>query len=157
MVAFISLVQLLISCFAEYKKMKNPSFVKACRITTQKLLYFVVFLASLLRAAYFTQPESAQPSWCYYLMSAFYPLVMTCASLIVCYWAEVSFLSLDYENVSNTEKLINFFFSYMTPTPKPYRRPFISEIFVMSDNSCRKADWVSMHLIFFHTVFSELR
>lgn len=70
--------------------MKNPSFVKACRITTQKLLYFVVFLASLLRAAYFTQPESAQPSWCYYLMSAFYPLVMTCASLIVCYWAEVS-------------------------------------------------------------------
>jgi hypothetical protein len=79
-------------CFAEYKKMKNPSFVKACRITTQKLLYFVVFLASLLRAAYFTQPESAQPSWCYYLMSAFYPLVMTCASLIVCYWAEVSFV-----------------------------------------------------------------
>lgn len=45
----------------------------------------------------------------------------------------------------------------MTPDSEPYRRPFISEIFVMSDNFCRKADWVSMHLIFFHTVFLELR
>lgn len=88
-VAFISLVQLLICCFAEYKRLKNPSFLKACRITTQKFLYFVVFLASLLRAAYFTQPESVQPSWAYYLMSAYYPLLMTCASLVVCFWAEV--------------------------------------------------------------------
>lgn len=88
-VAFISFVQLLICCFAEYKRLKNPSFLKACRITTQKFLYFVVFLASLLRAAYFTQPESVQPSWAYYLMSAYYPLLMTCASLVVCFWAEV--------------------------------------------------------------------
>jgi hypothetical protein len=88
-VAFISLVQLLICCFAEYKRLKNPSFLKACRITTQKFLYFVVFLATLLRAAYFTQPESVQPSWAYYLMSAYYPLLMTCASLVVCFWAEV--------------------------------------------------------------------
>lgn len=88
-VAFISIVQLLICCFAEYKRLKNPSFLKACRITTQKFLYFVVFLASLLRAAYFTQPESVQPSWAYYLMSAYYPLLMTCASLVVCFWAEV--------------------------------------------------------------------
>lgn len=89
-VAFVSLVQLLICCFASYKKLKNPSFLKACRVTTQKFLYFVVFLASLLRAAYFTQPESVQPSWAYYLMSAYYPLLMTCASLVVCFWAEVS-------------------------------------------------------------------
>lgn len=87
-VAFVSIVQLLICCFAEYKRLKNPSFLKACRITTQKFLYCVVFLASLLRAAYFTQPELAQP-WAYYLMSAYYPLLMTCASLVVCYWAEV--------------------------------------------------------------------
>lgn len=89
-VAFVSLVQLLICCFASYKKLKNPSFLKACRITTQKFLYILVFLASLLRAAYFTQPESVQPSWAYYLMSAYYPLLMTCASLVVCFWAEVS-------------------------------------------------------------------
>lgn len=91
-VAFISLVQLLICCFAEYKRLKNPSFLKACRITTQKFLYFVVFLASLLRATYFTQPESAQ--WAYYLMSAYYPLLMTCASLVVCFWAEVGSLNI---------------------------------------------------------------
>jgi hypothetical protein len=89
-VAFISLVQLLICCFAEYKRLKQPSFLKAFRITTQKFLYFTVLLASLLRAAYFSRPESKQPAWTYYLMSAYYPLLMTCASLIVCFWAEVS-------------------------------------------------------------------
>lgn len=88
-VAFISLIQLLICCFAEYKRLKQPSFFKAFRITTQKFLYFVVFIAALLRATYFANPE-VQPSWSYYLMSAYYPLLMTCASLIVCFWAEVS-------------------------------------------------------------------
>ena len=88
-VAFISLIQLLICCFAEYKRLKQPSFFKAFRITTQKFLYFVVFIAALLRATYFSNPE-VQPSWSYYLMSAYYPLLMTCASLIVCFWAEVS-------------------------------------------------------------------
>lgn len=89
-VAFISLIQLLLSIFAEYKRLKQPSFLKAFRITTQKFLYFVVFLASLMRAAYFSKPEAVQPAWTYYMMSAFYPLLMTCASLIVCFWAEVS-------------------------------------------------------------------
>lgn len=101
-VAFVSLVQLLICCFAEYRKLKNPSFLKACRITTQKFLYFVVFLASLLRAAYFTQPESVQPSWAYYLMSAYYPLLMTCASLVVCFWAEVSCRQSNYWHCSDS-------------------------------------------------------
>jgi hypothetical protein len=36
-----------------------------------------VFLASLLRAAYFTQPESVQPSWAYYLMSGKFLLFFT--------------------------------------------------------------------------------
>lgn len=31
-----------------------------------------------------------QPQWAVTLMSAYYPLLMTCASLIVCMWAEVS-------------------------------------------------------------------
>jgi von Hippel-Lindau disease tumor supressor len=92
-VAIISIIQLLICCFAEYKRLKQPSLAKAFRITTQKMLYFVVFLASLLRAVFFSQPESAMPPWSYYLMTAFYPLLMTCASLIVCFWAEVSQLT----------------------------------------------------------------
>lgn len=43
---------------AEWQKMKAPSFLRACRVTTQKVLYFIVFLASLIRGAYFTSPVS---------------------------------------------------------------------------------------------------
>ena len=35
---------------------KNPSMLKACRVTTQKFLYFLTFLASSLRGAYFAAP-----------------------------------------------------------------------------------------------------
>lgn len=55
-VAFISLVQLMICIIAEYQRLKQPSFLRACRLTTQKLLYFFVFIASVLRGAYFTTP-----------------------------------------------------------------------------------------------------
>ncbi len=45
--------------YAEYLRMKkNPSMMRACRVTTQKLLYFLVFLACLLRGAYFAAPVS---------------------------------------------------------------------------------------------------
>lgn len=112
-VALFSLIQLMICIVAEYQRLKRPSIVRACRITAQKLLYFIVFLAALLRGAYFTTPvscldvfqiksifhifsssshlqETFQPSWTTYFMSAYYPLLMTCASLVVCLWAEVS-------------------------------------------------------------------
>ena len=46
-------------------------------------------MASLVRGAYFTTPEISQPIWATTLMSAYYPLLMTCASLVVCLWAEV--------------------------------------------------------------------
>ena len=35
---------------------KHPSIFRACRITTQKFLYFAVFLAALLRGTYFAAP-----------------------------------------------------------------------------------------------------
>lgn len=50
------MIQLLICCVAEYQRLKQPSFLRAFRLTTQKLLYFVVFIAALLRGAYFTTP-----------------------------------------------------------------------------------------------------
>ena len=37
---------------------KHPSILRACRITTQKFLYFAVFLAALLRGTYFAAPVS---------------------------------------------------------------------------------------------------
>ncbi|XP_055372274.1 uncharacterized protein LOC129606162 [Condylostylus longicornis] len=88
-VALISLIQLLICIVAEYQRLKQPSILRACRITTQKLLYFVIFIAALVRGAYFTTPEALQPGWAVTLMSAYYPLLMTCSSLVVCLWAEI--------------------------------------------------------------------
>lgn len=100
------------SYFSEYLRMKkHPSILKACRVTTQKLLYFLVFAASLIRGAYFASPVSSiEPSdkrWptsisnfqnilqtissqlSISLLAAYYPLVLTGSSLIVCFWAEV--------------------------------------------------------------------
>lgn len=57
-VALFSIVQLLICIIAEYQRLKQPSLLAACRISTQKLLYFVVFVAATLRGAYFTTPVS---------------------------------------------------------------------------------------------------
>lgn len=88
-VALVSVIQLLICIIAEYQRLKQPSLLRACRLTTQKLLYFFVCVASLVRGAYFTTPEISQPVWATTLMSAYYPLLMTCASLVVCLWAEV--------------------------------------------------------------------
>ena len=57
LLALTSLIQLVMCIHAEYLRMKkNASILKACRVTTQKLLYFLVFLASVLRGAYFAAP-----------------------------------------------------------------------------------------------------
>ena len=57
LLALTSLIQLVMCIHAEYLRMKkNPSMVKACRVTTQKFLYFLTFLASSLRGAYFAAP-----------------------------------------------------------------------------------------------------
>lgn len=55
MVALVCIIQLVMCILSEYQRLKNPTFGKACKVTTQKLLYLVAFLASLLRGAYFTQ------------------------------------------------------------------------------------------------------
>ncbi|OAD53704.1 E3 ubiquitin-protein ligase MARCH5 [Eufriesea mexicana] len=87
--AFVCLIQLIMCIIAEWQKMKAPSFLRACRITTQKVLYFIVFLASLIRGAYFTSPTAFKEGWSRSLLSAYYPLVLSGSSLIVCFWAEV--------------------------------------------------------------------
>ncbi|XP_028179211.1 uncharacterized protein LOC114366518 isoform X6 [Ostrinia furnacalis] len=53
------------------------------------MLYFVAFLASLIRGAYFVSPSAFQEGWATSLLSAYYPLLMSGSSLIVCFWAEV--------------------------------------------------------------------
>ncbi|XP_063833921.1 uncharacterized protein LOC135083087, partial [Ostrinia nubilalis] len=88
-VAFICAVQLTICVVAEYRRLKAPTFLRACKVTTQKMLYFVAFLASLIRGAYFVSPSAFQEGWATSLLSAYYPLLMSGSSLIVCFWAEV--------------------------------------------------------------------
>ncbi|KPJ07749.1 E3 ubiquitin-protein ligase MARCH2 [Papilio machaon] len=88
LVAFICAVQLTICVVTEYRRLKAPTFLRACKVTTQKMLYLVAFLASLIRGAYFVSPSAFQEGWATSLLSAYYPLLMSGSSLIVCFWAE---------------------------------------------------------------------
>ncbi|KAG8041741.1 hypothetical protein G9C98_007045 [Cotesia typhae] len=87
--AFVCLTQLVMCIVAEWQKMKAPSFLRACRVTTQKVLYFIVFLATAVRGAYFTCPTAFAEGWSRTLSSTYYPLLLSGSSLIVCFWAEV--------------------------------------------------------------------
>lgn len=58
LIALVCAIQLIMCIVFEYQRLKTPSFLKACKITTQKLLYFVTFLAALMRGAYFMSPVS---------------------------------------------------------------------------------------------------
>lgn len=62
LLAFVCFVQLVMCIISEWQRMKAPSLLRACRVTTQKLLYFLTFLASIIRGAYFTSPVSALPA-----------------------------------------------------------------------------------------------
>ncbi|XP_077282905.1 uncharacterized protein LOC143908926 [Arctopsyche grandis] len=86
-VALVCGMQLLACVAADYRRQKRPKILRACRVTTQKLLYLVVFFAALIRAAYFSAPY--KETWSSTLLSAYYPLLMSGASLIVCFWAEI--------------------------------------------------------------------
>jgi len=88
LMALTSLIQLGMCIHAEYLRQKTPSIWRACRVTTQKLLYFLVFLASSLRAVYFASPK-LDSSILASLLTAYYPVLLTGSSLVVCFWAEV--------------------------------------------------------------------
>ncbi|XP_063982222.1 uncharacterized protein LOC135165145 [Diachasmimorpha longicaudata] len=87
--AFVCLMQLVMCIVAEWQRMKAPSFWRACRVTTQKVLYFIVFLASVIRGAYFTSPAAVKEGWARTLSSTYYLLVLSGSSLVVCFWAEI--------------------------------------------------------------------
>nr|XP_034826477.1 uncharacterized protein LOC117983944 [Maniola hyperantus] len=89
LVAFVCAMQLTICIVSEYRRLKAPTFLRACKVTTQKMLYLIAFLASLIRGAYFVSPNAFHEGWATSLLSAYYPLMMSGSSLIVCFWAEV--------------------------------------------------------------------
>ncbi|XP_076347586.1 uncharacterized protein LOC143245293 isoform X1 [Tachypleus tridentatus] len=85
----VSLVQLLVCIKSEFCRMKTPSVVKACRVTTQKALYVLISIATAIRGFYFSSPNNSAVQWTSSLLSAYYPLLLTGSSLIVCFWAEI--------------------------------------------------------------------
>ncbi|XP_022242943.1 uncharacterized protein LOC106460489 isoform X2 [Limulus polyphemus] len=88
-ISVVSFIQLLLCVKSEYRRIKSPSVLKACRITTQKALYVLICIATSIRGSYFSSPENATPQWTSSLLSAYYPLLLTGSSLIVCFWAEI--------------------------------------------------------------------
>ncbi|CAG9813252.1 unnamed protein product [Phaedon cochleariae] len=88
-ISIVCAIQLITCIISEYVRLKAPSLLRACKVTTQKLIYFVICIASLIRGAYFIFPESFEYGWSSSLLSSYYPLLMSSASLIVCFWAEV--------------------------------------------------------------------
>ncbi|KAG0719609.1 hypothetical protein GWK47_007219 [Chionoecetes opilio] len=91
LIAAVSLAQLVVCVRAEYMRQKTPSLRRACRVTTQKMLYVITFVASTLRGAYFSSPANADLKLAPSFVSAFYPIILSGGSLIVCFWAENAF------------------------------------------------------------------
>ncbi|KAK8407302.1 hypothetical protein O3P69_002096 [Scylla paramamosain] len=88
LIAAVSLAQLVVCVRAEYMRQKTPSLRRACRVTTQKMLYVITFVAATLRGAYFSSPANADLKLAPSFVSAFYPIILSGGSLIVCFWAE---------------------------------------------------------------------
>lgn len=84
-----SLIQLILCVKSEFSRMKSPSVLQACKVTTQKALYLLICIATAIRGFYFSSPENANLRWTSSLLSAYYPVLLTGSSLIVCFWAEV--------------------------------------------------------------------
>lgn len=74
---------------SEFSRQKPRSLFRAFRVTTQKALYFFICLATGIRGFYFSSPEYMSGNWAATLTSAYYPLLLTSSSLVVCFWGEV--------------------------------------------------------------------
>ena len=62
LIGAVCLAQLVICVRAEFARMKTPSLLRACRVTTQKALYVLIFAAAVLRGLYFAAPVSRHPA-----------------------------------------------------------------------------------------------
>lgn len=65
------------------------STVEQCGKWLRDVSIFLVFLFSF----FYGLQEALQPDWASILISAYYPLLLTCSSLVVCLWAEVSLIA----------------------------------------------------------------
>ena len=84
-----SFIQLVLCINSEFKRIKPRSIIRSFKITTQKALYFFICVATAIRGFYFSSPTNPSLRWANGLMNAYYPLVLSGSSLVVCFWAEV--------------------------------------------------------------------
>ncbi|KAK7095451.1 uncharacterized protein [Littorina saxatilis] len=89
----VALVQLVLCIVWEYTKEDKRSLRKACQVTVQKLLYVLVVCATAIRGAYFFTKWQVSEEVANSLWSAYYPVIITGFSLIVCFWAEAFHVS----------------------------------------------------------------
>ncbi|ODN05284.1 E3 ubiquitin-protein ligase MIR1 [Orchesella cincta] len=90
LVALVSLCQLTVAITMSCRQVSKGNRIReALSPTTPKVIYAIIFLAASLRAAYFAVSTTVASDWLLSLLSAYYPLLLTGSSLIVCFWAEV--------------------------------------------------------------------
>ena len=89
MICVVSFIQLMLCINSEIARQKPRSISRAFRVNIQKSLYFFICIATAIRGFYFSSPSNGQLAWTESLMSAYYPILMSGSSLLVCFWAEV--------------------------------------------------------------------
>lgn len=85
---FVALIQLILCVINDYQKQKTKSFKTACKMTGQKLLYILTIFATAIRGVYFFTKWHIPDLASIHLWSAYYPILLSGSSLVVCFWAE---------------------------------------------------------------------
>ncbi|XP_068723698.1 uncharacterized protein [Montipora capricornis] len=87
-VCAVSSIQLVLCVRSEFKKLKRPSLVKACRLTVQKTLYVCMIVACGTRGLYYSIQRYLPDTLGVNLFNAYYPVIISGFSVIICFWAE---------------------------------------------------------------------
>ncbi|XP_033728624.1 uncharacterized protein LOC117317795 [Pecten maximus] len=89
MLSIVSFVQLCLCIRNEYISQGRKSLKEAIfRLTGQKLLYALTIFATAIRGIYFFTKLHVSELVSNNLWTAYYPLLLSCFSFIVCFWAE---------------------------------------------------------------------
>ncbi|KAI7686939.1 hypothetical protein SSS_10201 [Sarcoptes scabiei] len=116
MICAVSFIQLMLCINSEIARQKPRAITQAFRINIQKSLYFFICVATAIRGFYFSSPSNGQLAWTESLVSAYYPILMSGSSLLVCFWAEVFHLDTNLEKSRFLSKsFLGFvFFNFIT-------------------------------------------
>lgn len=87
-VCAVSAAQLILCVRSEFRNLKRPSLAKACRLTVQKTLYLCMVIACGTRGVYFSIQRYLPDSLGVNLFNAYYPVIISGFSVIICFWAE---------------------------------------------------------------------